>query len=185
MKKGFSLIELMVVIALASILLLVTANFLIFSIQRNNQATIENEVRNEANYLLDSMGKDIRNSSCECYTSNSIYLFGSSNCDQNFCKTVGATPSPGSPTPYAKYAINSGRFVLQRNDVDVNSNLVNVQRCDTCLTDLSCVNGLIISSLSSSRVYLIDLNLRQSRDNPRSDYCGRVEVKQTFKPRNN
>jgi prepilin-type N-terminal cleavage/methylation domain-containing protein len=173
MKKGFSLIELMVVIGLAALLLMVTTNFLIFTIQRNNQATIENEVRNEANSLLDTLGKDIRNSSCECMTGNSISLYGSSGC---VC-------AGGGPTPYAVYSVDSA-FSLTKNASKISSNAVKVQNCPVCST--TCNPGFVISTPATfSRVYAISLSLRQAADNPRSDFCGKVQVQQTFKPRNN
>jgi prepilin-type N-terminal cleavage/methylation domain-containing protein len=178
MKKGFSLIELMVVIAIASILLMVTANFLIFTIQRNNQASIENEVRNEANSLLDSVGKDIRNSSCECVSANSISLFGTSGCE-DVC-----LGNPG-PTPYAIYSLDETSYALKRNDLDMSSNAIKVRNCTGCTTT-NCSDGFVISTPAiNSREYTINLYLRQAKDNPRSDFCGKVQVQDTFTPRNN
>jgi prepilin-type N-terminal cleavage/methylation domain-containing protein len=177
-KKGFTLIELMVVIALASVLLMVTANFLIFAIQRNNSASIENEVRNEANSLLDTIGKDVRNSSCEVMPDSSqIYLYGNQNC------AIGV-----GPTPYAIYSIDPDptKRALLRNGLKLSSDSVKVQNCTTCSCAVVTDSGFLITKSSPSvRSYSFQLTLRQGKDNPRSDFCGRVQVKQTFVPRNN
>lgn len=176
MKKGFTLLELMVVIAIGAILLLVTADFLIFAIQRNNQITIESNVRNEANLLMDGLARDIRNSSCECATANSISLFNSSGCS-SYCS--------GGGSPYAVYTIDASKHLL-RNSIILSSNAVKLEICSTC----DCLAGpptpglIIATPAPSSRSYLVTMSLRQAADNPRSDFCGKVQIQQTIKPRN-
>lgn len=174
MKKGFTLLELMVVIAIGAILLLVTADFLIFAIQRNNQITIENTVRNEANLLMDDLARDIRNSSCECATANSISLFNNSGCS-SYCS--------GGGSPYAVYTIDASKHLL-RNSTILSSNAVKLEICSTCDCLVGPTPGLIITPAPSGRSYLVTMSLRQALDNPRSDFCGKVQIQQTIKPRN-
>ena len=179
MKKGFSLIELMVVVAISAILLLVVTDFLIFTIQRNNQVTIENQVRGEANSIMDSVARDIRSSSCECLgeDSNSIRLYESSSCD---CTNV------TGPTPYAAYSISSDSLLqIQKNLTALSSNSVKAEYCSTCNNCSNSTSGLIISQPDSAvRSYVVTLSLRQAQDNPRSDFCGKVQIQQRISPRN-
>lgn len=171
-KQGFTLIELMVVIAIVSVLLLVAANFLIFSIQQDNQATIENAVRNEGNFISETLSRDIRLSSCEIIKFNSIKLFNSSDC---------------SGEPYADYRVN-GDGVLLRNNIPLNSTFVRVEYCSSC----SCgeaLPGLTVATPTppslSKRIYYITLSLRQNSVSSRSDFCGKIQLEFVAKPRNN
>lgn len=171
MKKSFSLIELMIVIAISSLILLVVTNFLIMTVQQNNKISIENEIRNEANTLLDQMAKDIRQSKCECVTATSIRLYGVSNCGA--CNgTV--------PTPYAAYSVNASNDFL-KNSVVKNSAGIKARSCADCGC-LVPTPGLIVAA--AGRAYTVNLSFTQAGNSPRSDFCGKVTVQQTVKPRN-
>ena len=174
MKKAFSLLELVIVIAISAILFLVVTGFLITVVSQNNKVTVDSEVRNEANFLLDQIVKDIRKSKCECTTANSIALYGVSSCASQCAGGAG-------PTPYASYSVSS--YNLLKNSVTINSSGVKVRYCsDNCICAAPAL-GLVIGS-TPGRVYDVTLNINQAKDNPRSDFCGKVTVQQTVTPRN-
>ncbi len=178
MKKAFSLLEFVIVIAIAAVLFLVVTGFLITVVSQNNKATVDSEVRNEANYLLDQVVKDVRKSKCECAAANSIALYGVSSCANQCTGGVG-------PTPYASYSVSS--FNLLKNSVAINSTTVKVRKCtDGCACGAQTA-GFVIGPTPtppSGRVYDITLNLTQSKNDPRSDFCGKVTVRQIVAPRN-
>lgn len=181
MKKAFSLIELTIVVAITAVMLMAVTNYLISAVRNNNQVTIENEVRSEANSIMDQLAKDIRVSRCECLSTaqSRLLLYGTVGCD-----TAAACPTPavGTPTPFAAYNISAdGNLKLLRNEVPISSNRVWVRACTDCICG-SPGAGLAITA--SSRVYNINLSLTQSKTNPRSDFCGKVTLNQVVSPRN-
>jgi len=186
MKKAFTLIELMVVVAITSILLVVVTNFFISIIQSNNKARIENELRNEANVLTDQIAKDLRTSKCECLSfdtnSNSkLFLYGSDSCPSNDGDGNCPTPILG-PTPYAIYEVSdSNKFF--HNLSQISSDDVYVRACgDTGCTCNVPTPGFQVTG--TNRLYKINLNLTQARDDARADFCGKIQTEQIVKPRN-
>lgn len=176
MKKGFSLLELIVVVALSSILLLAAANFLAFSIQRNNQITVENSVRSEATSLIDTVSRDVRKSSCECYSADSLSLFENAGCETYCASGVG-------PTPYAVYQVSGSQDFL-RNSTVISGSSVRVRSCLDCSCQTFSPGFTVSKPDALVRAYVIAISLTQARNNPRSDFCGKVSVKQTVRPRN-
>ncbi len=168
MKKAFSLIELMVVIAVSATLMLVTANFLISTIRQNNQVTIENEIRNEGNFLMEQIISDIRKSACVTPGVNSIYLSQLRDCSSG---TV--------------YSVSNNN--LTKNSVVINSGKVKVRSCGPCACNNS-TPGLIIEEApvvsGQKPIYDVTLNLTQAKDSPRSDFCGKITIKESVQPRN-
>lgn len=175
MVRGFSLVELIVVITIIVVLLLVTSNFLISVLRQNNEININNEIRNEANRLVDQISTDLRSSKCETIgtlNGNSILsLYNVSDC------------LSGGPTPFAIYSINGSLNMLKGTSV-LNSNIVKIRNCTTCACTSSSAGFVVTETLPSSRVYDISLSLTQSKNNPRADFCGKITTQKTISPRN-
>jgi prepilin-type N-terminal cleavage/methylation domain-containing protein len=169
MKKAFTLVELMIVIFIMSGLLLGTSMILITIIAQNNQVNIRNDVRNEANIIIGLMVNDIRASRCENVGSNWIDLYSEAGV-QNAC----------SGTYFARYRMSG--YNLNRNGTTINSGKTWIRYCTGCSLT-GCSSGLDIT-YTPTRTYSITLSLRQAINNPRSDFCGRIQVFQTVKPRN-
>lgn len=173
LKPSFSLIEIVIVMMIMSILMLIVVNFLINSVRQSNQLNVGTEIRNEANLLIDKITSDVHLSRCECVSNNVLQLYGVVGCPTDAsCTIVG-------PTPYATYRVSSLR--LQRNSVVISSDNVKVQRCTSCS---SCPGAGFVVQPTPGRTYDVTLYVRQADDNPRSDFCGRTQIKQVLRPRN-
>ncbi len=68
MRKGFTLVELVVVLGVFGILILAATDFLLQAMNNGTKATIENEVRQNANLILTEVANEIRASNCIYYT---------------------------------------------------------------------------------------------------------------------
>lgn len=178
MKKSFSLIELIVVMTIFVVLLFVVSNFLISVLQQNNEISISNEVRNEANRLMDQVTTDLRSSKCETVASdvdgNSIVsLFNVSD-----CTSVGAVP-------FAIYRVDSSSDLnLTKNNSILNSNTVKIRNCSVCSCATPLPGFVVTETAVGSRVYNVSVSLTQARDNPRADFCGKITTQKTVSPRN-
>lgn len=60
MKRGFTLIELVVVLGIFGILMVAGTEFFIQVIKNGNQATMQNEVRQEANKIMQDVANEAR-----------------------------------------------------------------------------------------------------------------------------
>ncbi len=60
MKRGFTLIELVVVLGIFGILMVAGTEFFIQVIKNSNQATMQNEVRQEANKIMQDVTNEAR-----------------------------------------------------------------------------------------------------------------------------
>lgn len=180
MKKAFSLIELTIVMGIASVLMLAAVTFLIEVVRQNNKITIENEIRSEGNFLMDQIVSDIRKSSCIITPdTNSLRLYSASDCS--------------SSSMFASYIVSSDQnFSLLKSsgeaepDVKINSDQVKIRSCSTCNCTVPAPGFIIgVTSAPPQRpIYDVTLNLTQSKNNPRSDFCGKITIKETVKPRN-
>lgn len=75
-KKGFTLIELVVVLGIFGILMVAGTEFFIQVIKNSNQATMQNEVRQEANKIMQDITNEARKNSnfASLYSLNSGVL---------------------------------------------------------------------------------------------------------------
>jgi prepilin-type N-terminal cleavage/methylation domain-containing protein len=176
MKKAFSLIEFIIVIFIMSGLLLATTSILITIMAQNNQINIKNDLRNESNMIMDLLTSDIRASKCENFTANSIDLYD----------TFGIQNACFAGTRIARYVINGSNNIMRTppvgGSVQINSTKTIVWNCPGCSSS-GCSPGFVVSDASGTRSYTLMLSLRQAASSPRSDFCGKIQVEQTLKPR--
>lgn len=178
MKKSFSLVELIVVITIIVLLLLVTSNFLISVLRQNNEINISNEIRSEANRLMDQISTDLRSSKCETLVNNPdinpnsiISLYSTSDC---------------GATPFATYQVSTDGFLslLNISNSVLNSNSVKIRNCTTCACTSQSAGFVVSETPVGSRVYNVSLSLTQAKNNPRADFCGKITTQKTVSPRN-
>ena len=164
MKKSFSIIELAVVTGILSLLFLATTLFLLSIIQQDNKSSIENEIRNEGNYIINQLAQDIRASKSHTLGAGSIISLYSD---------VSQSPA----TLFASYTINANN--LLRNGVILNSTKTWVRSCSDCKCTSPSLGLIIEVPTAVGQNYIfknINLGLTQARANPRSDFCGIIKI---------
>lgn len=139
-------------------------------LQQNNRVEIENEIRTEANNIMEQLGRDIRSAACGIVNpaQTELTLFT----DQNCLSSQGqVTYSWSSEEPYS----------LRRNGIRINSQKVSLRNCNAC-SQINCSAGFLVAKINS-KVFNIKLFLQQARS-PRQDFCGKISLEKTFKCRN-
>lgn len=82
-KKGFTLIELVVVLGIFGILMVAGTEFFIQVIKNGNQATMQNEVRQEANKIMQEVVNEARKPGATAANLNTIYTVNSGVLSKN------------------------------------------------------------------------------------------------------
>ena len=181
MKKAFTLVEIIVVLALFGILVLVGTEFVIHMIRANNKTIIQNEVRQNANRVMQLLTDSIRRAGCVAWT-------GANNADKTI--TVYSDKDCSSPTDKYDFKINTGK-VLKGLTSQVEIISGSVAACaDSGCGSVCVLNGLTSPSGSSDTksngtgTVPLSLTLQQTpRAGLRSDFCGRITLSNTVTPR--
>lgn len=166
LKKSFSLIELTITIGISTMVLVGVTNFLLYIIQQNNKIVVETEIRNEANYILEQIVRDLRLTKCFQSGGTQYIMFSDPAC------------SPGSEIATYDYTIDE----LSRNGRALNSDSVALEECSSCSDCLGEGTGLVITQQTDGN-YRVELYLRQAVADVRSDFCGRLAIDEVVKPR--
>lgn len=168
-RRGFTLVEILVVIGIFGILLVSGTDFFIQIVRNSNQATMKNEVRQNANKVLQEVTAEIR-------------------------KSTGATFNAGTLTisypdgSQASYTVNASGAVLKtRGGVTTTLTSTKVAFFDCPLTCGSCTtSGFSVSpaSITPSSPATIRVVVQQ---NPArfttTDFCARFEATDSATPR--
>lgn len=193
MKHGFTVIELLVVIALFGILMVAGTDFLVQVMQNTNKSAVENEVRQNANLVMQKMVSAIRNSGCVTYSYNPpettplpplnqrdlIVTSYSDNCVIQSHQFIAYY----DPTD----AVDSG--VIKMDGQQINSTktaLVNCPQTTTCNYPnwaAVCSRGINIAQRLGSKAWQIDLNMQQGVGGSRWDFCAVTKLSDTATPR--
>ncbi len=89
MTKGFTLVEILVVLTLLSVVMLVSTSATIKVIRDAQKATIKNEINQNGQRILEDLGREIRAASCVKIDSVSqITTYTEPNCLQNLAINV-------------------------------------------------------------------------------------------------
>lgn len=193
-KKGFTLVELVVTLGVFGVIMIVGANFLIQMIRSAGQAAVQNEVRQNASVILQDIAAQIRQGSCAYYESpsppgvNNALLRLSDDpsgvkCatgnrveyhqDRNGVVTRAATDSGGTALSFgALTSVNAA--VLDCSASGLACGLVNAGDCAAGLT-----------AVSSGIQTTVTVRAQQLPGQTRPDFCAAVKLADTvsFRPR--
>lgn len=171
--KGFTLIELIVVMALFGVLSVVASGYLVNVIQASNRTLVENEVRQEGTKIVQDISTEVRRSGCVFFSGSTLTI---SDADVT---SAGASCAGGNVTTYT---VSSG--VISKNGQQINSPKVKVQKCTSCGS--GCGSGFTVSpaAVETNSAITIGLDLTQGGTSTRSDFCGKVSLTTTITPRN-
>ena len=84
MKKGFSLVELMVVIGIIGVLLTVGMNLFFQVVMSANKATTEADLRQNASLVMETISREVRKGSCLDAASGSLKIYTTTDCSGTF-----------------------------------------------------------------------------------------------------
>ncbi|MDO8515418.1 MAG: type II secretion system protein [bacterium] len=80
MKKGFSLIELMVVIGIIGVLLTVGMNLFFQVVMSANKATTEADLRQNASLVMETISREVRKGSCLSSSRTYLLIYQTADC---------------------------------------------------------------------------------------------------------
>lgn len=184
MNKGFTIIEIVVVLGIFGILILVGTDFLISVIQNNNRSAIESEVRQNASKLLGEVSSSIRLAACVKWFPQplvpagdiTIQTYGDTECTSSLIDEYKIFYDPSNRK-------NQGKMF--KNNRQISANGVAVLDCtgaSQCGT--SCVNGFSISATPMTNGSVtITMVVQATTSAVRSDFCAVTKLSDTVTPR--
>lgn len=185
--EGFTLVEIVVVIALFGLLSMVAANFLVSVIQSSNRTTIENEVRENASRIMEDIASEVRGAGCVWYdnAAGSMRLYPDARC----ASSASVTYSIDAAGVFSKQSGVGAPVALSSPKVAVCSD------SGSCSSSGCSPRGLTVTPTSaqdpslplipsSARAIIINLSVRQNSISTRQDFCAKVNLENTVSPRN-
>lgn len=190
-RGGFTLVELMVTLGIFGVIMIAGSSFLIQTIRSSNQATIQNEVRQNASVILQDIIAQARRAYCVYYQSPSANIAllrvsddpNGTNCasgnqteyyqDQNGVVTRAATDSGNIQTGFG--ILTSAKAVV----LDCSAGGV---ACGAA----SCTKGLLVSPsglTNNGTPVTLTIRAQQLPGQSRSDFCAAVKLSDTITPR--
>ncbi len=169
-RAGFTLIELVVVIAIFGILAIVATNYLLSTVSTSNRISVENEVRQNAVLVLSEMSDEIRKATSVC------------NITANGFKTS-SSPTCAAGNDISTFTITNG--VVSKNGNPISSDKVAFVDCNQsgCSQDrTTCAPGIAVTL--NGKAYEIDITATQQNATTRVDSCAQVKLHDVVVPRN-
>ena len=211
MKKGFTLVELMVVLGVFGVITVVATRILLQIIQDSNKTTLQNELRQTAERIMSDVGSEIRRSGC---VKIKPWLDNNGNLQEEYCpnpnppgpdvlctriityRELLKTGPPGkfecatSPGPLVTYTNYHGTGRLTKQ-VGVSGPVSDIlppraaaHGCGLC-TGTCSSPGLIPKNVSVQAGVPIEVILKlQQSGAARADFCASVTLDEEFFPRN-
>lgn len=169
MKKGFTLVELVVIIGIFGVLLSVGTDFLIQTIRNSNRSAMENEVRQNASRIMQDIESEAKKADPAIPFSFPVGGLQMTTIDV--------------PSRVILYSVSNGDITKTVNGgtpATLNSNRVAVLNCTGC-PGASCTSGLS-TSLSGGSL-LVNLTVQNNTTYTRSDFCAKTSLSETITAR--
>lgn len=173
-KAGFTLIELVVVMAIFGFLAVVATNFLLATVSTNSRITVENEIRQNAQKIMQDMSSEIKKAACVYFEGNIVTISDSSAALSTKCAGVGKV-----------VVFDFAGGVVKKNGQIISSD--KVVFCTTTSTcGGSCTAGIVVLPQGEATSGSVDitLNARQANPTTRIDSCAKITLTETVTPRN-
>ena len=176
MKKGFTLVELVVILSIFGILMIAGTDFLIQAVRNSNRSAMENEVRQNAGQILQDIDSEAKKADPSI---GFTYVAGNGN--------LSMTTVNSSPTRVVSYATNANGILTKTITIGgvpgasavLNSNSVSVLNCPLSGTGCpagACTKGLVVSQPTISDPLLINLTVESNSSFTRTDYCAKLSL---------
>ncbi len=172
MKKGFTLIEMVIILAIFGILLVVGTDFLIQTIKSSNRSAMENEVRQNANQIMQDIGAEARKADGNV---GFTFVGGAGNLQMS---TVNANPSRLVAYSVDVFGVLTKTITLGGTALPatiLNSNSTAVLNCTGC-PGSSCTPGLVVSQATLADPLSVSLTIQNNSTYTRSDFCAKVSL---------
>lgn len=174
MKNGFTLVEIMVVVAIFGVLMIVATDFFVSTLQNTNRSTMQNEVRQNAQKIMQDIISEIRRA--DSYT---IVDTGPNKGDLISASATGTTT----------YHVDTTSWNITKNGVQLNSDSVVVLDCNGIGCGSTCVparNFLLLTPAAGTNLtnaLTINLVVQQRTGVSNSTYCAITTLNDTATPR--
>lgn len=209
MKKGFTLIEILIVIGVFGILILVATDFLIQVVRNANQAAAKAEIRQNASKIIQGLTSSIRNAACVSWqTGTDGYAVGalgqddvhlrtySDQCDGTlvdeyhffFDHNLPVTYSSNQPAVQGRVAYKVGATGTEQIISAPGAAFISCAEASKCAL-YNCVNGFQIKngtpwgSSNTTSALSFDLYVQATVSAVRSDFCAATKFSETVTPR--
>jgi prepilin-type N-terminal cleavage/methylation domain-containing protein len=159
--RGFTLVEIIVVVGIFGILALAGTNVLIQALQGTNRAAIENEVRQNGARLMQDLVYELRRATAVSYAPSG---------------TAATLTINGGAVVFAQDA--SGR--VTKNGQRITSEAVAVCQMASCGATSCSAPGMVVACSGSPPRCQITLTIQQKlSSSSRSDFCAKVTLTET------
>ncbi len=181
--KGFTLVELVIVLAVFGILMLAGTTFFLQVIQNSNQAAVRGEVRQNASIILQRFRDSIRTSACATSVGSQTVSPGI---------TVTTYQAANCTNPLDCYRFGTDGIVLWGQasggvctpTEQLSSSGVSVLDCPSGACGTSCTtSGAQVTRDLTSGAITVVLTVQQKIGVSRADQCGRIVLTDTITPR--
>lgn len=198
MKHGFTLVEILIVIGVFAILMVAGTDFFLQVIVNSNQATIQNEVRQNVSQVLQQVTTSIRNAGCVSWTIGNDPTFdtqGHGPSGEVVLKTFSDNCSTLADQYRFSYARNGNDFTGTGNvykTVGTGSELlvsppgvafIDCDRASQCGNTV-CGNGIkILGTSGTSNAVTVSLTAQAQLSAVRADFCATFVGSDSATPR--